>query len=201
MKQQYSWRMIQQLFTTTFLISAFTFGGGYVIVPLMKKAFVERLNWFDEAEMLDIIAIAQSTPGAIAVNSAVMVGYRVAGLLGAVVTLFATVLPPLCAMMVVSYYYLVFRDNPIVAAVLKGMQAGVAAVIIKAVWDMGRPLFAKNAYRDIVVVVAAFVAAAWLRWHILLVLVVGTALRWLWAYHTTKSKGGAGPPGAERRGR
>lgn len=191
MKQQYSWRMIQQLFTTTFLISAFTFGGGYVIVPLMKKAFVERLNWFDEAEMLDIIAIAQSTPGAIAVNSAVMVGYRVAGLLGAVVTLFATVLPPLCAMMVVSYYYLVFRDNPIVAAVLKGMQAGVAAVIIKAVWDMGRPLFAKNAYRDIVVVVAAFVAAAWLRWHILLVLVVGTALRWLWAYHTTKSKGGA----------
>ena len=191
MKQQYSWRMIQQLFTTTFLISAFTFGGGYVIVPLMKKAFVERLNWFDEAEMLDIIAIAQSTPGAIAVNSAVMVGYRVAGLLGAVVTLFATVLPPLCAMMVVSYYYLVFRDNPIVAAVLKGMQAGVAAVIIKAVWDMGRPLFAKNAYRDIVVVVAAFIAAAWLRWHILLVLVVGTALRWLWAYHTTKSKGGA----------
>lgn len=191
MKQQYSWRMIQQLFTTTFLISAFTFGGGYVIVPLMKKAFVERLNWFDEAEMLDIIAIAQSTPGAIAVNSAVMVGYRVAGLLGAVVTLFATVLPPLCAMMIVSYYYLVFRDNPIVAAVLKGMQAGVAAVIIKAVWDMGRPLFAKNAYRDIVVVVAAFVAAAWLRWHILLVLVVGTALRWLWAYHTMKSKGGA----------
>ena len=191
MKQQYSWRMIQQLFTTTFLISAFTFGGGYVIVPLMKKAFVERLNWFDEAEMLDIIAIAQSTPGAIAVNSAVMVGYRVAGLLGAVVTLFATVLPPLCAMMVVSYYYLVFRDNPIVAAVLKGMQAGVAAVIIKAIWDMGRPLFAKNTYRDIVVVVAAFVAAAWLRWHILLVLVVGTALRWLWAYHTTKSKGGA----------
>ena len=173
------------------MISAFTFGGGYVIVPLMKKAFVERLNWFDEGEMLDIIAIAQSTPGAIAVNSAVMVGYRVAGLLGAVVTLFATVLPPLCAMMVVSYYYLVFRDNPIVAAVLKGMQAGVAALIIKAVWDMGRPLFARNAYRDIVVVVAAFVAATWLRWHILLVLVVGTALRWLWAYHTTQTKGGA----------
>ena len=67
------------LFTSTFTLSAFTFGGGFVIIPLMRKKFVEQLHWIDEEEMMDLTAIAQSSPGAIAVNASILVGYRVAG--------------------------------------------------------------------------------------------------------------------------
>ena len=71
------------LFTSTFTLSAFTFGGGFVIIPLMRKKFVEQLHWIDEEEMMDLTAIAQSSPGAIAVNASILVGYRVAGVHGA----------------------------------------------------------------------------------------------------------------------
>ena len=82
-----------KLFYSTFCLSAFTFGGGYVIVPLMRKKFVNELEWLDEKEMLDLTAIAQSAPGAMAVNAAILVGYRLAGILGAFITILATVLP------------------------------------------------------------------------------------------------------------
>lgn len=75
-------RMMGELFLSTLKISAFTFGGGYVIVPLMRKRFVEELNWIDEQEMLDLISVSQSAPGPLAVNAALMVGYRMAGIPG-----------------------------------------------------------------------------------------------------------------------
>ena len=77
-----------------FLYSAFTFGGGYVIVPLLKKKFVDDLKWIEEEEMLDLTAISQSSPGAMAVNTSMLIGYRVAGTAGALVTILGTVLPP-----------------------------------------------------------------------------------------------------------
>jgi chromate transporter len=82
-----------KLFSSTFLLSAFTFGGGYVIVPLMRKKFVDEFHWIEEKEMLDLVAISQSSPGAIAVNAAILIGYRLAGVLGAFVTILGTVLP------------------------------------------------------------------------------------------------------------
>ena len=84
-----------QLFQSTLLISAFTFGGGYVIVPLMKKRFVDELRWLEEEETLDFIAIAQSAPGAVAVNASILLGYRIAGLPGALVAILGTILPPM----------------------------------------------------------------------------------------------------------
>ena len=88
-------KIYQKLFTSTFQLSACTFGGGFVIIPLMRKKFVEELHWIEEQEMLDLTAIAQSSPGAIAVNASILVGYHVAGISGALVTLIGTVLPPL----------------------------------------------------------------------------------------------------------
>ena len=85
----------RKLFCSTFYLSAFTFGGGYVIIPLMRKKFVEQYHWIEEEEMLDLTAIAQSSPGAIAVNASILIGYRLAGLFGALVTVLGTVLPPL----------------------------------------------------------------------------------------------------------
>ena len=83
------------LFLATLKISAFTFGGGFVIIPLLRRKFVEELKWIDEEEMLDLTAIAQSSPGAVAVNASILVGCRVAGLTGAVVSVLGTVIPPL----------------------------------------------------------------------------------------------------------
>lgn len=129
-----------KLFLSTFQLSAFTFGGGYVIVPLMKKQFVEKLGWIDEHEMLDFTAIAQSTPGAMAVNASVLLGYRLAGIPGALVSILGTVLPPLILLSVISVGYGAFISNQTVKNVLRGMQAGVCAVIIDVVIDMGRKI-------------------------------------------------------------
>ena len=126
-----------RLFSSTFLLSAFTFGGGYVIVPLMKQKFVDQLHWLEEQEMLDLTAIAQSAPGPIAVNAAILLGYRVGGPLGAALSILGTILPPFLILSVVSLFYTAFRENRVVAAVLKGMQAGVSAVIASVVVDMG----------------------------------------------------------------
>lgn len=148
------------LFTSTFALSAFTFGGGYVIVSLMKKKFVDELGWFGEEEMLDLTAIAQSAPGMMAVNAALLIGYRMAGPLGGAVAVFATVLPPLIIISVISLFYNAFRDNLAVAALMKGMQAGVAAVIADVVISMGGGIVKKREPYSILVMAAAFLATA-----------------------------------------
>ena len=132
------------LFLSTFKLSAFTFGGGYVIIPLMRKQFVDRLGWLEEQEMLDLTAIAQSSPGPIAVNAAILLGYRVAGVPGALVTMLGTVIPPLVILSVISLFYDAFRSNLIVSRVMKGMQAGVAAVIFDVVLTMAGQIIGRK---------------------------------------------------------
>lgn len=125
-----------KLFLSTFYLSAFTFGGGYVIVPLMRKKFVNEYKWIGEEEMIDLIAIAQSSPGAIAINSSIIIGYKLAGVIGALCTLIGTILPPLIIISIVSLFYIAFRDNAIVNGTMKGMQAGVAAIIADVVFKL-----------------------------------------------------------------
>ena len=84
-----------QLFLSTFKLSACTFGGGFVIIPLMRERFVKELHWIEEEEMLDLTAIAQSSPGSIAINASILVGYNVAGIPGALITVVGAALPPL----------------------------------------------------------------------------------------------------------
>ena len=129
--------VLRKLFFATLYLSAFTFGGGYVIVTLLKQKFVDELHWIDEEEMLDLVAIAQSSPGAIAVNGAIVVGYKLAGISGVLVSVFGAILPPFIILTVISFFYDAFKSNFVVQAVLKGMNAGVAAVIISVVFDMG----------------------------------------------------------------
>lgn len=146
------------LFTSTFYLSAFTFGGGYVIVPLMEKRFVQELGWIDEDQMLDIVAIGQSSPGPIAVNTSILVGYRMAGVPGALVTVLGTILPPLVIMTLVTYFYLAVRDNPIVNNLLLGMQAGVAAIIVNVVWNMAMRIIKQKRVVPILVMAVSLIA-------------------------------------------
>ena len=151
--------VLGQLFLSTLCLSAFTFGGGYVIVSLMKKRFVDELHWIDEPEMLDLIAIAQSSPGAIAVNGAIVVGYKLAGLRGVLVAILATILPPFLIIAVISLFYQAFRSNVYVSRVLAGMQAGVGAVIASVVYSMGAGIVHSKDFISILIMAAAFLAS------------------------------------------
>lgn len=148
-----------KIFLSTFTLSAFTFGGGYVIVPLMQKKFVNQYGWIDEKEMLDLVAVAQSAPGPIAVNASIMIGYRLGGVLGAFVSMFGTILPPFVIIAVISFFYQAFRDNYYVSVVMKGMQAGVAAVIVDAVIKMAIGVSKEKSVLSYIIMVGAFLVA------------------------------------------
>ena len=133
-------RTLATLFLSMLYISAFTFGGGYVIVTLMKKRFVDELHFIDEQEMLDMTALAQSSPGPIAVNAAILVGMKTAGAAGMCAAVLGTIIPPMTILSVISVFYALFKDNPSVSLVLKGMQSGVAAVILDVVLTMAQKI-------------------------------------------------------------
>ena len=151
-------KTLLKLFLSTLYISSFTFGGGFVIVTFMKRKFVDELHWIDEQEMLDMTALAQSSPGAIAVNAAILVGWRVAGFVGMLTAVLGTILPPMIILSIISFFYAAFATNPIVALVLKGMQAGVAAVILDVVVSLGKNVVKTRSAIHMAVMVLAFVA-------------------------------------------
>lgn len=150
-------RMLWQLFKATFLLSAFTFGGGFVIVSLMKKKFVEELHWLEEEEMLDITAIAQSSPGPIPINASVILGYRMYGVIGSLVAILGTALPPMVIISVISLFYTQFRSNHIIAIALQVMRAGVAAVIFDVVLNLAKKVVETRRFLYITLMATAFV--------------------------------------------
>lgn len=127
----YAW-----LFAVNLFISAFTFGGGYIVVPMVRQYFVLKKRYFSEEELMNMAAIAQSSPGAIAVNLSALAGYRVAGMGGVLVSCAAAILPPLVILTVISAFYQAFITNPVASALLKGMEAGVAALMVDLSVDM-----------------------------------------------------------------
>ena len=160
-----------QLFLSTFKLSACTFGGGFVIIPLMREHFVKELHWIEE-EMLDLTAIAQSSPGSIAINASILVGYHVAGIPGALITVVGAALPPLIIISVISVLYQAFRSNRYVSMAMAGMLAGVAAVIFDVVINMARPILKKKRLLPIAVMLAAFVATRFFAVNIILIILV-----------------------------
>lgn len=126
------------LFKSMFLLSACTFGGGFVIVSLMKKKFVEELKWLEEDEMLDITAITQSSPGPLPVNASVIIGYRMQGIPGSLAAVLGTILPPMFVISLICVFYTEFRQNLYIAATLQVMRAGVAAVILDVTWNLAK---------------------------------------------------------------
>lgn len=151
------WKMLWQLFKSTFLLSAFTFGGGFVIVSLMKKTFVEELKWLDESEMLDITAIAQSSPGPIPINASVILGYRMQGILGSIVAILGTSIPPIAIISVISLFYVKFRESKVIATALMVMRAGVAAVICDVVINLAKNVIKTRSILYISLMIIAFI--------------------------------------------
>ena len=159
-----------KLFTSTLYISAFTFGGGFVIITFMKKKFVDEYHWIEEDEMLDLAALAQSSPGAIAVNAAILVGWRMGGFAGMVTAVLGTIIPPILLLSVISFFYSAFVSNSYIALLLKGMQAGVAAVILDVVCSLGTGVIKKRSPVHLAVMAAAFLAT--FVWNINVILII-----------------------------
>ncbi len=134
MKKKSLWN----LFSSMFLLSLCAFGGGYVVISLMKKRYVEDYGWLAEDEMLDITAITQSCPGPLLVNAATAIGYRIRGAAGVAVAVFAAILPPMVIISVISVFYTQFRTNVYISTALQVMRAGVAAVIVDVVWNLAK---------------------------------------------------------------
>jgi len=128
------------LFFTMLKLGAFTFGGGYAMIPLIEDEFVNRKKWVDSETLTDIIALAQSVPGAIAVNTAVIIGYRKKGLIGSLIAILGLALPSLITLTLITYLYESFSTNLYVAAVLKGIRACVVGLIFSAFVRLFIPL-------------------------------------------------------------
>ena len=163
---------LRKLFFSTLYLSTFTFGGGYVIVSLLKKKFVDELHWIDENEMLDLVAIAQSAPGAIAVNGAIVVGFKIAGAAGILVSVLGAVLPPFVILTVVSFFYSAFKENFAVQAMLYGMKAGVSAVIVDVVFDMASGIVKGRDALLIVIMIVSFTANYFLNVNVVWIILV-----------------------------
>lgn len=149
---------IWQLFSGMFFISCCTFGGGFVIINFMKRRFVDELKWIDEAEMTDMISLAQSSPGAIAVNAANLLGWRVGGFLGMSAAVLGTVLPPMLILSAISLFYNTFAENRLIGYALRGMQAGAAAIIMDVVCQLSGKLFREKNFFSLCMMTIAFIA-------------------------------------------
>ena len=158
-----------QLFLTFFRIGLFTFGGGYAMIPLMQRETVEKHKWINDDDILEVIAIAESTPGPIAINSATFIGYKVAGVWGAACATLGTVLPSFIIILIISFFLSQFQDIKAVQYAFNGIRAGVLALVIKAWWTMAKKM-PKNSIAY-VIAIGAFLAAGILDIHVLLVIV------------------------------
>lgn len=168
--------MNKKLFLATLQLSACTFGGGFVILPLMRRKFVEELHWIDEQEMMDLTAIAQASPGAIAVNASLLIGYHVAGIPGSLIAAAGTILPPLVIISVISFFYNVFRDNAIVNIIMSSILAGVAAVICDVVITMVKNVLRKKRLLSIFILLCSFIAVQFFRVNMILIILASGIL-------------------------
>ncbi len=149
-----TWSLLLELFLSTLKIGTITFGGGMAMVAVIEQEFCNNKKWIKDTEMLDIIAVSQSLPGVIAINSSIMTGYRVGGVKGAILATFGVTIPSFFVLIIVSLFYTQFRDNAWVNAAFQGLSVGVAALMASVVVRMAKKVLL-NAWA-IIIFVAAF---------------------------------------------
>ena len=158
-----------QLFVTFFKIGAFTFGGGYAMIPLISKEVVDNKKWITDDDILEIIAISESTPGPIAINSATFIGYKICGFWGSFFATLGTVLPSFCIILSISFVLEKFSHLQAVKYAFNGIRAGVLALLMKALYTMYKKC-PKNAV-SYIVMATSFLLAAFLNVPVLAVII------------------------------
>ena len=158
------------LFFSMLYISAFTFGGGFVIASFVKKKFVDELKWIDEEEMLDMIALAQSCPGAIAVNVSILVGKKIAGAGGVFLAVLGTILPPMAIMFLIAAVYEYVASNYVFELFMRGMQIGVAVIILHVAWGLLQHVLRLKSWFYTGVLAGAFILVWWFKINVVLII-------------------------------
>ena len=175
------------LFLTFFKIGAFTFGGGYAMLPLIQREIVEKRKWITNDDILEVVAIAESTPGPIAVNSATFVGYRTGGFSGALLATLGVVLPSFAVILAISFVLREFESLKAVQYAFSGIRAGVLALVLKALWSMYKQS-PKNAVSYALMAIA-FVLVAFLGADVLPVIICCAAVGLIVTLYAGRKKG------------
>lgn len=162
-------KKLLELFSVFFKIGAFTFGGGYAMIPLMQRETVEKKHWISDEDILEVVAIAESTPGPIAINASTFIGYKVAGFWGSLVATTATVLPSFIIILAISFLLQEFQSLKPVAYAFMGIRAGVLALLIKALVNMYKKM-PKDVF-SYCIAIGAFLAAGIFSVKVLLVII------------------------------
>ena len=151
-----NFKSLLRIFFVTLRIGAFTFGGGYAMIPLMQDEFVNKNKWIDEKDIVDVFAVAPSVPGVLAVNASILIGNKIAGLSGGFIAALGCIIPPFVIMSIVQRIYVAFFANMIVIGALRGIKAAVVALMLTAVVNL-----MKQSFKDIIgVIIAACVIIA-----------------------------------------
>ena len=168
-----------QLFLVFFRTGAFTFGGGYAMLPILEREFVTERGWITSEDMLNYVAIGQSTPGLIAVNMATFIGYRRCGFWGSLVATLGIITPAIIIITIIAAFISNFSEYVYVQKALAGINVAVAVILVSAVWDLG-----KKSVTDMIGLALAFIAFFAVVafdvnsiWLILFALVVGISVK------------------------
>lgn len=164
-----SGKVLWQVFSSFFKIGAFTFGGGYAMIPLIQNEAVEKRHWVSDEDILEVVAIAESTPGPIAINSATFVGYKAAGILGSVCATLGVVLPSFVIILLLSYVLQQFQQVLAVQYAFQGIRAGVLALLVKALWTMYKK--SPKGWVSYVVMGVSFILTAVFDFNVILVII------------------------------
>ena len=159
-----------ELFISIFKIGAFTFGGGYAMIPLIEEEVVNNKGWLSKEEFVDILIVAQSLPGALAVNTSIFLGYKISGILGAITTLIAVILPSFFIILIIAIFFMQFRDNYYINAAFQGITAAVPSLVLVGAISLSRGL-SKN-LRTILTIIIALIALMFFNIHPVLVVVI-----------------------------
>lgn len=160
-----------EIFISFFKIGAFTFGGGYAMIPLIEQEVVHNKGWVSTTEIIDFFAICESIPGAIAINSATLIGYKTAGRKGAIVAATGVILPSFFTITIIAAFFTRFQDNPIVKAAFSGVRAAVVALITLAAIKIGKASI-KN-ITGLIIAILAVIFVAFLNIHAIFIIIAG----------------------------
>ncbi|MFM1551998.1 chromate transporter [Helcococcus ovis] len=159
MNQKKTTISIAKMFMIFLKIASFTFGGGYTIVPVMKDEFSVKRKLIDEKEMLDIVSISTSGPGPMAINCAIITGYRLHGVFGAIMAAISSAIPSLVIITIISYFYKEFSENYYVKAALTGMGGAIAGVLLITSYDMAKQALKTHTFVSAFIIICTFVAS------------------------------------------
>jgi chromate transporter len=175
-----------ELFFIFLKIGTFTIGGGYAMIPLIEKEIVDKKGWIDRDDFIDMLALAQSSPGPIAVNTAIFVGYKVAGFIGSIIAVFGSIITVFFIMVIIALYFIGIKDNVVVERIFKGIRPAVVALIAAPVLRMGKN--AKINRKTIIIPIAAVIFIVFLKVSAIYVILVSALGGLILGYFRRKNK-------------